>query len=85
MDCTNTGYGIYTVYDAGSDNICSTRAVFRDRGVDVPVRLENGLPRCSTTSLQQRMSIASCLEETLPHTLEDVGPHTKSDLGISRS
>ena len=26
------------------------------------------------------MSLGSCLEETLLHTLDGVGPHTKSDL-----
>ena len=26
------------------------------------------------------MSLSSCLEETLLHTLEGVGPHTKTDL-----
>jgi hypothetical protein len=29
---------------------------------------------------RKRMTVSSCLEETLLHTLEGVGPHTKADL-----
>lgn len=28
----------------------------------------------------KRLTLSSCLEETLLHTLEGVGPHTKTDL-----
>ncbi len=49
--------------------------------VDVPVRLERRLAALlSDLAEHKRMSLASCLEETLLHTLEGVGPHTQSDL-----
>ena len=49
--------------------------------VDVPVRLEKRLAGLLRDLAEyKRMSIASCLEETLLHTLDGVGPHTKSDL-----
>lgn len=49
--------------------------------VDVPVRLEKRLAGLfHDLAAYKRMSISSCLEETLLHTLEGVGPHTKTDL-----
>ncbi len=49
--------------------------------VDVPVRLEKRLAALLHDLAQhKRMSLSSCLEETLLHTLEGVGPHTQSDL-----
>jgi len=49
--------------------------------VDVPVRLEKRLAALLHDLAEyKRMSLDSCLEETLPHTLDGVGPHTKSDL-----
>ena len=49
--------------------------------VDVPVRLERRLAALLNDLADlKRMSISSCLEETLLHTLDGVGPHTKSDL-----
>jgi catechol 2,3-dioxygenase-like lactoylglutathione lyase family enzyme len=49
--------------------------------VDVPVRLEKRLAGLLRDLAEhKRMSINSCLEETLLHTLDGVGPHTKADL-----
>jgi catechol 2,3-dioxygenase-like lactoylglutathione lyase family enzyme len=49
--------------------------------VDVPVRLEKRLAGLlHDLARHKRMSLSSCLEETLLHTLDGVGPHTKSDL-----
>lgn len=49
--------------------------------VDVPVRLEKRLAALlRDLAAHKRMSLGSCLEETLLHTLEGVGPHTKTDL-----
>ena len=49
--------------------------------VDVPVRLERRLAALlHDLAAHKRMSLSSCLEETLLHTLEGVGPHTKSTL-----
>jgi catechol 2,3-dioxygenase-like lactoylglutathione lyase family enzyme len=49
--------------------------------VDFPVRLEQRLAALlHDLAEHKRMSVTSCLEETLLHTLEGVGPHTKSDL-----
>lgn len=49
--------------------------------VDVPVRLEKRLAALlHDLARHKRMSLNSCLEETLLHALEGVGPHTKSDL-----
>jgi catechol 2,3-dioxygenase-like lactoylglutathione lyase family enzyme len=49
--------------------------------VAVPVRLEKRLAALlQDLALHKRMSLGSCLEETLLHTLEGVGPHTESDL-----
>ena len=49
--------------------------------VDVPVRLEKRLAALlHDLAARKRMTIDSCLEETLLHTLEGVGPHTKSEL-----
>jgi hypothetical protein len=47
----------------------------------VPVRLEKRLAALLLDLAEyKRMSLSSCLEETLLHTLEGVGPHTKTDL-----
>jgi len=54
--------------------------------VDVPVRLEKRLAAALQDLAQhKRMSLTSCLEETLLHTFEPLGdgvasPHTKGDL-----
>ena len=49
--------------------------------VDVPVRLEKRLAGLLRDLAEhKRMSINSCLEETLLHTLDGVGPHTRTDL-----
>ena len=49
--------------------------------VDIPVRLEKRLAGLLRDLAEyKRMSLSSCLEETLLHTLEGVGPHTKTDL-----
>jgi catechol 2,3-dioxygenase-like lactoylglutathione lyase family enzyme len=49
--------------------------------VDVPVRLEKRLAALlHDLAAHKRMSLSSCLEETLLHTLDGVGPHTKNDL-----
>ena len=49
--------------------------------IDVPVRLEKRLAALlGDLAERKHMSMSSCLEETLLHTLEGVGPHTKSDL-----
>jgi catechol 2,3-dioxygenase-like lactoylglutathione lyase family enzyme len=49
--------------------------------VDVPVRLEKRLAGLLRDLAEyKRMSLNSCLEEILLHTLDGVGPHTKTDL-----
>ena len=49
--------------------------------VDVPVRIEKRLAALLLDlAAHKRMSVDSCLEETLLHTLDGVGPHTKADL-----
>jgi hypothetical protein len=49
--------------------------------VDVEVRLEKRLAGLMHDLAEyKRMSLTSCLEETLLHTLEGVGPHTKGQL-----
>ena len=49
--------------------------------VDVPVRLEKRLAALLYDLAEyKRMSLSSCLEETLLHTLDGVGPHTKGQL-----
>jgi catechol 2,3-dioxygenase-like lactoylglutathione lyase family enzyme len=49
--------------------------------VAVPVRIERRLAALlHDLAEHKRMSLGSCLEETLLHTLDGVGPHTKSDL-----
>ena len=49
--------------------------------VDVATRLEKRLAALLRDLAEYKhMSITSCLEETLLHTLEGVGPHTKADL-----
>lgn len=69
------GHPIYT----GGDPIEIER-------VDVPVRLEKRLAAAlQDLARHKRMSLSSCLEETLLHTFEPLGdgvasPHTKGDL-----
>jgi catechol 2,3-dioxygenase-like lactoylglutathione lyase family enzyme len=49
--------------------------------VDVPVRLEKRLAALlHDLAAHKRMSLASCLEETLLHVIDGAGPHTPSDL-----
>jgi catechol 2,3-dioxygenase-like lactoylglutathione lyase family enzyme len=49
--------------------------------VDVPVRLETRLAALLVDlAKHKRMSVSSCLEETLLHTNEGVGPHTQTTL-----
>ena len=49
--------------------------------VDVPVRLEKRLAALlQDLAKHKRMTVNSCLEETLLHTLDGVGPHTGSQL-----
>jgi catechol 2,3-dioxygenase-like lactoylglutathione lyase family enzyme len=49
--------------------------------VEVSVRLEKRLAALlHDLAGHKRMSLTSCLEETLLHTLDGVGPHTKSQL-----
>jgi len=49
--------------------------------VEVPVRLEKRLAALlHDLAAHKRMTVNSCLEETLLHTLDGVGPHTKSQL-----
>ena len=62
-------------------HIFNTGAALEIERVDVPVRLEKRLAALlHDLAGHKRMSIDSCLEETLLHTLDGVGPHTKSDL-----
>jgi catechol 2,3-dioxygenase-like lactoylglutathione lyase family enzyme len=71
------GFGHY-IYNTGDPLVIER--------VDVPVRLEKRLAAALQDLAQhKRMSLASCLEETLLHTFEPLGdgvasPHTKSDL-----
>lgn len=54
--------------------------------VAVPVRLEKRLAALLVDlAAHKRMSLASCLEETLLHTLDGVGPHTEADLRFIRT
>jgi catechol 2,3-dioxygenase-like lactoylglutathione lyase family enzyme len=49
--------------------------------VEVPVRIEKRLAALlQDLAAHKRMTVGSCLEETLLHTLDGVGPHTKADL-----
>jgi catechol 2,3-dioxygenase-like lactoylglutathione lyase family enzyme len=49
--------------------------------VDIAVRLEKRLAALLRDLAEyKRMTLDSCLEETLLHTLEGVGPHTQADL-----
>jgi len=62
-------------------HIFNTGPALEIERVDVPVRLEKRLAALLLDlAAHKRMSLASCLEETLLHTLEGVGPHTNSDL-----
>ena len=51
--------------------------------VEVLLRLEKRLAGLLRDLAEhKRMSLTSCLEETLLHTLDGVGPHTKADLRL---
>jgi catechol 2,3-dioxygenase-like lactoylglutathione lyase family enzyme len=56
--------------------------------VDVPLRLEKRLAAVlADLAVHKRMSLSSCLEETLLHTFEPLGdgvasPHTRTDLRV---
>mgnify|MGYP001266187837 CR=1 FL=1 len=66
------GFGHY-VYNVGD-------ALVVER-VDVPVRLERRLAALLVDlAARKRMTVSSCLEETLLHTFDGVGPHTNADL-----
>jgi hypothetical protein len=67
-------------------NIYNTGEPLEIERVDVPVRLEKRLAAALQDLAQhKRMSLTSCLEETLLHTFEPLGdgvasPHTQGDL-----
>ncbi|HKC47026.1 MAG TPA: VOC family protein [Gemmatimonadales bacterium] len=71
------GFGHY-IYSTGEPLVIER--------VDVPVRLEKRLAAAlQDLARHKRMSVTSCLEETLLHTFEPLGdgvasPHTKGDL-----
>jgi len=69
-------------YELGfGHHLFNTGSAIEIERVDVAVRLEKRLAALlRDLAERKRMSISSCLEETLLHTLEGVGPHTKSDL-----
>ena len=82
-------YGLrdYSVRDLYGYELCFGHHIFNTgppitiERVDVPVRLEKRLAGLLRDLAEhKRMSINSCLEETLLHTLDGVGPHTKGDL-----
>ena len=61
--------------------IYNVGAPIRIERVDVPIRLEKRLAGLLRDLAEyKRMSVNSCLEETLLHTLDGVGPHTQGDL-----
>jgi len=66
--------------------IYNTKEPLEIERVDVPVRLEKRLAAAlHDLATHKRMSLSSCLEETLLHTFEPLGdgvasPHTKGDL-----
>jgi catechol 2,3-dioxygenase-like lactoylglutathione lyase family enzyme len=82
----------YTVRDLHGYRLCfghhlyNTGPAVEIERVDVPVRLEKRLAAAlHDLATHKRMSVSSCLEETLLHTFEPLGdgvasPHTKSDL-----
>jgi hypothetical protein len=77
LDGYRLGFGHY-LYNTGEPLVIER--------VDVPVRLEKRLAAALQDLAQhKRMSLTSCLEETLLHTFEPLGdgvasPHTKGDL-----
>lgn len=89
-------YGIrdYTVRDLAGNrltfgqNIYSVGEPVPIERVDVPVRLEKRLAAVlADLATHKRMSLSSCLEETLLHTFEPFGdgvasPHTQTDLRV---
>jgi catechol 2,3-dioxygenase-like lactoylglutathione lyase family enzyme len=51
--------------------------------VEVPMRLERRLAALlHDLAAHKRMTLSSCLEETLLHVMDGVGPHTPSDLRV---
>jgi uncharacterized glyoxalase superfamily protein PhnB len=82
-------YGIrdYRVRDLHGYELSFGHHLFNDgppieiERVDVPVRIEKRLAALlQDLAEHKRMTVGSCLEETLLHTLDGVGPHTKADL-----
>jgi catechol 2,3-dioxygenase-like lactoylglutathione lyase family enzyme len=82
-------YGIrdYRVRDLNGYELSFGHHLFNDgppieiERVDVPVRIEKRLAALlQDLAAHKRMTVGSCLEETLLHTLDGVGPHTKADL-----
>jgi methionyl-tRNA formyltransferase len=64
-------------------HIFDTGPVIEIERTDVPVRLEKRLAALLRDLAEhKRMSVSSCLEETLLHTLDGVGPHTASALSF---
>jgi hypothetical protein len=62
-------------------HIYSTGPALPIERVPLTVRLEKRLAGLlQDLAAHKRMSVGSCLEETLLHTLDGVGPHTRSDL-----
>lgn len=82
-------YGLrdYRVHDLNGYSVSFGHHLFNEGGdidierVDVPVRLEKRLAALlGDLAEHKHMTIASCLEETLLHTMDGVGPHTKGQL-----
>jgi catechol 2,3-dioxygenase-like lactoylglutathione lyase family enzyme len=82
-------YGLrdYRVRDLNGYELSFGHHTFKDgppieiERVDVPVRLEKRLAALVADLAEfKHMTLASCLEETLLHTLDGVGPHTETDL-----
>ena len=82
-------YGLrdYRIRDLNGYQLCFGHHLFNAgppieiERVDVPVRLEKRLAALLHDLAEHKhMSLASCLEETLLHTLDGVGPHTKANL-----
>ena len=86
------GFRDYTVRDLAGYRLTFGHCIYNVgpaleiERVDVPVRLERRLAAVlRDLAVHKRMSLSSCLEETLLHTFEPLGdgvhgPHTKSDL-----
>ena len=84
--CATTRCAISTATASLRPPDLQRRAAIEIERVDVPVRLEKRLAAALTDlAAHKRMSLTSCLEETLLHTFEPLGdgvasPHTKSQL-----